>query len=280
MVLDQSYPPARAGLVLTDTDSGRTFFVLPWQNRSLVGTLDQPAELSEHPRAADQDLDDLLRQLRKVLDPPPKKEQVRATWSGLRALIRRSEIDDSALSPHKFVIDTSSSGLLTIAGGKWTSYRLMAEKLVDRVVAENALQAKPCQTKTLSLQGAAGWQPTGWQLLAKHFLLDEPTARYLHASYGTRAPEVAKLAVGELLEPLAEGFACIGAEVVYAVKCELAERAMDVLARRLPLALLDRQAARKASGRVVQLMAFENSWTPDRRLAEQQLVEQRLLDAL
>ncbi len=280
IILDQSYPPPRAGMLLRVADAEETLFVLPWLGRCLVGTVSRSAELSEHPQTSAADLDYLLRLLQKVLDPVPKKGDIRAVWSGLKPLIRGAETNKSPLRQDDFVIDATPNGLLTIVGGKWTSYRKMAEKLVDRVVSARTLPAKPCGTRELHLQGGGGWQPTGWQLLAKHFLLDEATARYLHASYGTRATEVAKLAVGPLLEPLVEGFACIGAEVVYAVKNELAERAIDVLARRMPLALLDTQRARQAAGQVIQLMAEEKSWSPARRLAEQQLVEQRLTEAL
>ncbi len=280
IVLDTNYPPPKAGLLLSETEDNRVLFVLPWQRRCMVGTTDRAAELSEHPKATQEEVDYLLRHLQRVLDPPPRRENICAVWSGLRPLVRNSQAADTSTLLRDFLIEESPSGLFTIAGGKWTSYRRMSEKLVDQVVAKRNLTARPCQTEDLRLLGGEDWQPTGWQKLAKDYLLDERTARYLHANYGTRASAVAALAGGPLLEPLAPGYLCIGAEVVYAVRHELAETAIDILARRLPLALLDTQAARQAGERVVKLIAQEKGWDAARCAEEHSQLEQRLSQAL
>ncbi len=280
IVLDETYPPPKAGLLLTETKDKRVLFVLPWQRRCMVGTTDQAAELSEHPKATEEEVDYLLRHLQQVLYPSPQRENICAVWSGLRPLVRNPQATDTSKLLRDFVIEESPAGLFTIAGGKWTSYRRMGEKLVDRVVTGRAISAGPCRTEQLCLIGGEDWQPTGWQALAKNYLLDERTARYLHANYGTRATAVAKLAVGKLLEPLAAGYLCIAAEVVYAARHELAERAIDILARRLPLALLDTQAAKLAGERVIELVAVEKGWDQARCGAEAQLLEQRLSEAL
>lgn len=280
IVLDQHYPPSQAGLLLAETEDERVLFVLPWQGRCLVGTTDQKAELAEHPQPTEAEVRYLLRHLQKVLDPPPTQENIRAVWSGLRPLVQDAEATDTAELLRDFVIEDSLAGLLSIAGGKWTSYRRMAEKLVDQVVATRGFAAATCRTKELHLTGGEGWQPTGWQPLAKDYLLDEQTARHLHANYGTRASAVAKLAVGPLLAPVVDGFLCIGAEVVYAARHELAERAIDVLARRMPLALLDTEAAGQAGGQVIKLMRAEKDWCQQRCHEELKLLEKRLSTGL
>ncbi len=169
LVLDAGYPPPKAGLLLSETEDQRVLFLLPWQGRCLVGTTDQAAELREHPQVVEEDIDYLLRHLSQVLDPAPTRENITAVWCGLRPLVHDPRAHDSARVLRDFVIEESSSGLFTIAGGKWTSYRRMAEKLVDKVVANLNLNAAACLSKDLPVHGAQGWQPGGWQQLVTDF---------------------------------------------------------------------------------------------------------------
>ncbi len=280
IVLDESYPPPQAGLLITETEDDRVLFVLPWMGRCLVGTTDQEAGLNEHPQVAQKDIDYLLRHLQKVLDPPPTADNITASWSGLRPLVHDPKAHDSSRILRDFVIEESVSGLFTIVGGKWTSYRRMAEKLVDRVVASRRFSVAACQTETLAVHGAENWHPNGWQTLVDAFSLSEATARYLHASYGCYATEVARLAAQDLSAQLADSTPCIEAEVLYACRSELAERAIDVLVRRLPLALLDNDLAKQAAPRVLDLMSAEKGWDAQRCAAEKQLLEKRLSVAL
>ncbi len=280
LVLDESYPPPQAGLLLNETEDDRVIFVLPWQGRCLVGTTDRPDALAEHPLVAEEDVTYLLRHLQKVLDPPPQRENITATWSGLRPLVQDPKATDSARILRDFVIERSPSGLFSIVGGKWTSYRRMAEKLVDRVVADAGLTASACTTKNLPILGAENWQPHGWTGLQNQFSLPPATARHLHASYGSRAHLVAEIAAAGYSAPLIETFPCIEAEILFACRCEFAERLGDVLARRLPLAVLDTQVARQVAGRVLELMALEKGWGEARQAAEQELFNKRLAQGL
>lgn len=280
IVLDSSYPPPQAGLLLTETEDDRVLFVLPWQGRCLVGTTEQVTELCEHPEVSESDIDYLLRHVKTVLDPPPKKENITAGWSGLRPLVRDPKAQDSARILRDFIIEESPGGLFTIAGGKWTSYRRMAEKLVDRVVASRNFSAGLCQTKTLAVHGAENWQPNGWQALAAEFSLSQETARHLHENYGCHAVDVARIAEQGFASPLTEALPCIEAEVIYACRYELAERVIDLLARRLPLALLDSRLAQQVAPQVLDLMCRERGWTEQRRAEENRLLEKRLTLAL
>jgi glycerol-3-phosphate dehydrogenase len=280
ILLDRRYPPPKAGLLIAETEDDRVLFVLPWQGRCLVGTTDQPAELQQHPSVADADIDYLLRHLENVLDPPPRRENITASWSGLRPLVRDPKADDSARLLRDFIIEQSPSGLFSIVGGKWTSYRRMAEKLVDRVVEAKSYQASACQTENLPVHGAEQWQPNGWRQLMSDFSLPAEIARYLHNNYGSHADKVAQLAAEGYQQQLCSELPCIEAEVVYACRYELAERASDVIARRLPVALLDTDLAKQAAPRVLQLMAQEYHWPAERLTLEQQLLEQRLTIAL
>lgn len=280
IMLDESYPPPQAGMLLSETEDGRVLFVLPWQGRCMVGTTDQHAELSEHPPVRQDDIDYLLRHLQKVIDPPPSSANVSASWVGLRPLVQNPKAHDSARILRDFTIEESVSGLYSIAGGKWTSYRRMAEKLVDRVVEGRSFIAGHCKTKALPVTGAENWQPNGWWLLVDNFSLSEPVARYLHQSYGCHAERIAHLAAERYGQPLATGFPCLEAEVIHACQFELAERAIDILARRLPLALIDQRLAQQAAPRVLELMSMEKRWSSQRLAEEKSLIEKRLTVAL
>lgn len=280
IVLDESYRPPQGGLLLSETEDGRVLFVLPWQGRCLVGTTDQPADLSEHPRVSRDEINYLLRHLQAVLDPPPTSDNVSASWSGLRPLVQDPQAHDSARILRDFVIEESSSGLYSIVGGKWTSYRRMAEKLVDRVVDGRSLMAEVCKTKELPVFGSENWQPNGWRQLTTDFSLEESVARYLHTNYGCHAERVAQIADEGYAQQLADGFPCLEAEVVYACRFELAERAIDLLARRLPLALLDQNIAEQAAPRVLELMRSEHNWSAQRFTEEKGVLKKRLSVAL
>ena len=276
IVLDQHYPPPKAGLLLTETEDQRVLFLLPWQGRCLVGTTDSAACLEEHPKVTEAEIDYLLRHLQPVLDPPPTRQNVTASWSGLRPLVRDPEATDTAHMLRDCVIEESPSGLFSIVGGKWTSYRRMAEKLLDQLVAKKGLQVAKCQTRDLPVRGASGWHPLGWQQLVSNYALLETTARHLHATYGSCASQVAEIAVHGFDARLAGEFPAIEAEVIYACRYELAERPIDVLARRLPLALLDTGLSKQVSARVLALMAAEFEWNATRIRQEKDLLSERL----
>jgi glycerol-3-phosphate dehydrogenase len=168
----------------------------------------------------------------------------------------------------------SSSGLITIAGGKWTTYRKMAEDAVDHAVGSDA--PAPSRTAQLPLVGAADFDPNHAAVLQTTYGLESDVASHLNRSYGDRAERVAELAVGGLGARLAAGHPNIEAEVVWAVRVELAQTPLDILARRTRIAFLDRAAAIEALPRVVSLLADELSWDADRRETEEKLALSRL----
>lgn len=282
IVLDKRFAPPDTGLMIPETEDGRVLFVLPWEGHALVGTTDEPAEVTEHPKPLDQEIDYLLRHITRYFNLKLDRSDVKASWSGLRPLVRDLEATDTASLARDHVIELSAAGLLTIAGGKWTTYRKMAEDTVDHALRCFSLVAlKPaCQTEQLPLLGGAGYKALGAEtLLEKHgFAAD--IASYLHRTYGDQAEQVAQLAGGGEGVRLVQGHPILEAEVVYAVRHEMAERVIDVLARRTPLALLDTAAAGSAVARVVELMAQELGWDQGRCEEERRLAELRLNEGL
>ncbi len=266
LVLPARFSPADTGLLIPKTEDGRVLFLLPWLGHTLVGTTDNPAQVSDEPRPAAADIEYMLRHVRAYFDLPVSEADVLSSWTGLRPLVGHEkaagdsrggvkEPTGTARLSRDHTIVTSESGMITITGGKWTTYRKMAEDAVDLAVERGALAAGPCLTHKLPLVGAVGFEPGGAAALRQEFGLDADVAEHLHQSYGGRAREVARLATAGLGGRLAPGHPFIEAEVVHARDSELALSAEDVLARRTRLAFLDSRAAESATARVSELLA-------------------------
>ena len=267
IVLDQRFAPPDTGLMIPETEDGRVLFILPWEGHALVGTTDEPAPLSEHPRPLDAEIDYLLRHARSYFDLQIERSDIKATWSGLRPLVANPTASDTAALTRDHILQTSPSGLVTLAGGKWTTYRKMAQDTVDYAINYFSLDpaVKGCQTAHLPLIGSSDFELLGGTELAEHFALDEETASYLNRCYGDQADQLLELGRStDTLRPLVTGHPFLEAEVIYAVRFELAQRVIDILARRTHLAIVDTRAAQQAIPRVVELMAAELGWNQKR----------------
>jgi len=282
IILDKRFAPPDAGLMIPETEDGRVLFVLPWENHALVGTTDEPAEVTEHPQPLDKEIDYLLRHVTRYFNLQVTRSDVKAVWSGLRPLVSDPKATDTAKLARDHVIEDSSDGLLSIAGGKWTTYRKMALDTVDHAFKQFDLAApKPtCQTEKLPILGSANYSDKGDLELINNYDFDPDIAAYLNRTYGDQAEQVAKLAQEGYGARLVENHPVLEAEILYAARYELAERVIDVLARRTPLALLDTEAAKQAAPRVLEIMAEELGWDEQRCTEEKQLVEKRLTEAL
>lgn len=173
------------------------------------------------------------------------------------------------------MINVSKSGLLTIAGGKWTTYRSMAEETIDRAIVEYKLKPQgPCNTTQLQLLGSHGWNKMMYVSLVQHFGLETDVAQHLSNTYGDRAWEVCSMADatglrfpvhGKRLDP---AHAYIEAEVKFACRREYAATAVDIIARRTRLSFLDAEAALDVLPRVIDIMSSELGWNRSRQESE------------
>ncbi len=281
IILDKRFAPPDTGLLIPKTEDGRVLFVLPWEGHALVGTTDEPAEVVEHPRPSKEDISYLLRHIARYFDLQISESDIKAAWSGLRPLIFDPKASDTAKLTRDHLIDQCPSGLITIAGGKWTTYRKMAQDVVNLAVRRFALKTRgKSRTDRIYLMGGADYDPQGGAGLAEEYGLDAKIAWHLNRAYGDRAGEVAKIAASGYGALLAKDHPYLEAEVLYSVRHECAEHAMDVLGHRTSLAMLDTTAAMEASGRVIDLMAIESGWDSDRCRKEEQLVQDRLTLAI
>jgi len=245
LVFDRSFLRSETALMVPRTSDGRVLFVIPWHGHTVAGTTDTPLDApSLEPRALDEEIEFILETAARYLARPPKREDVLAVYVGLRPLVK-GEGKTSTLS-RDHVIHVDSSGLLTITGGKWTTYRHMAEDCVDHAITLARLRDEPCPTKMLHIHG---YQETHAELTND----DDPLA-----IYGADAASIRELAVDpELAKRLHPDLPYIGAEIVWGARAEMARTVEDALARRTRSLFLNAAAAIAMAEPAAKLLARE-----------------------
>jgi len=244
-------------------------FLLPWERHVIVGTTDEPIEIVDKPVAPEEDVAYLLDYVRRYFNTDVSEKDVKAAWCGIRPLVFDPKAKDTSQLAREHVIFESNSGLITIAGGKWTIYRLMAEHTVDRAVSVGKLNPlRGCVTHDMRLVGGCSIAPDADKVLAQRAGLPLDVATSLISSYGDEAEKIVALIPEYGMERLAEGHPFLEVEVLHAMRAEMAVHAADVLIRRMTLALTDTEAALAAADRVVELMAAELGWDEARRAEE------------
>ncbi|KAJ3508436.1 hypothetical protein NLJ89_g5753 [Agrocybe chaxingu] len=272
ITLPNYYSPRKMGLLDPATSDGRVIFFLPWQGNTIAGTTDTPARVTRDPQASEDDIRWVLEEVRRYLSPDIKvrRGDVLSAWSGLRPLVRNPGAEKTEGLVRNHMIHVSESGLLTIAGGKWTTYRAMAEETIDQAVKTFGLDGRVksgCVTDTVRLVGSDAWSRNMFIGLIQTYGLETEVAKHLSDNYGDRAWTVCSLAepTGERWplhgKRLISSYPFIDAEVRYAVRHEYALTAIDVLARRTRLSFLNAAAAFEALPTVVDLMADELGWS-------------------
>ena len=280
IVLPGQFAPPDTGIMIPKTEDGRVLFILPWQGGCIVGTTEEPAAPGDAPAASDKDVEYLLRHLGRYFNLKVKSSDIRARWAGLRPLVHDPFTADTAELARDHIISCSPTGLITIVGGKWTTYRKMALDTVDFALMSAGLAPRGgCRTDRIMLHGGEGFRPEGGTELATAYALDPDVALHLHSAYGDRSVEVAKLCRGTMGERLVPGHPYLKGEVLYAVRHEMAFCAVDFLERRIPLALLDQAAALAAAPIVLEIMADELGWDQARMAEERQELDLRLSGA-
>jgi len=245
MVVDQSFMPARNALLVPKTRDGRVLFIVPWLGKLILGTTDTPREdLAAEPSPFHEEVEFILNESARYLKRAPKRSDVLSVWVGLRPLVRAPSDDDpntKALSREHTVV-VGSSGLVTVTGGKWTTYRAMAEDVLIECARHKLIEKRPAGG-TIKLRLVGATEHKG------HPLYEAPG---LH-SYGSEADSVARLpgAAIELADGLTE------AMVRFAARQEYARTVEDILARRSRLLFLDARAAIGLADRVGEILAEE-----------------------
>ncbi|OAA63451.1 FAD dependent oxidoreductase [Niveomyces insectorum RCEF 264] len=305
IVLPGNLCPNGMGLIDAATSDGRVVFVLPWEGHTLAGTTDAPCTIERDPMATQDEVNFILKEVGKMISPAAHLSQkdILAAWSveGIRPLVRNPHSKNTESLVRSHLVTVSPSGLLTCAGGKWTTYRQMAEDAVDKAIETFHLtprriplpdisgaqllsddNARPtsaafatgkCLTKSIQLIGAHGYSPQlPAQLREVYPAVDADIAEHLARNYGDRAWAI--LSTASTAAPLSAvrrllpAWPITEAEIRHGVRSEAACTAADVLSRRTRLAFVDVDAARQALPRIIDIMAEELDWSEARRQSE------------
>jgi glycerol-3-phosphate dehydrogenase len=233
----------------------RSVFVVPWGDFTYVGTTDTDYDGPvDDPQCTAEDVEYLLRALNFAIEEPVTTADVLATWAGLRPLLRSAQTERTADLSRRHGVRVSESGVITITGGKLTTYRRMAADTVDQAARVLGRRTR-CRTKKLSILGAEGHDASGDSL--------EPSVHeHLAGRYGSESQAILDLVAHDrdLGEPLVPGLPYLRAEAIHAVRHEMARTLDDVLSRRTRARLLARDASAAAAESVAALIGPELGW--------------------
>lgn len=244
LVFDKSFLPLENALMIPNTSDGRILFVIPWKGKTLVGTTDTPIEKLElEPKALEKEIEFVLETAQNYLVKSPRRADILSIFVGIRPLVKKDKTKNTAALPRDHTIEIDESRLLTITGGKWTTYRRMAEDAVNHAIAKTDLPEKSCLTKNLQIHGSGKGAKTFSDL----------------SIYGSDAEKIQKLIdenpyLAEKIHPVLSY--CL-AEVIWAIRFEMARSVEDVLARRTRALFLNAQAAIECAPKVAEIMAQE-----------------------
>ena len=245
LVLDKSFLRGSHAIMIPKTSDDRVLFAVPWHEKVVVGTTDTKiGEISIEPRALEEEVEFILQNAAQYLEKSPGRADVKSVFAGLRPLAASQESDEKTKEisrSHKLVI--SQSGMITVIGGKWTTYRKMGEDIIDKALLLAGLEEKTCVTKNMPVHG-----------YVKH--VDRADHLYV---YGSDLPKIKSLLTTdpELNKQIDPRLPYYRAEVVWAVREEMARTIEDVLARRTRALLLDAEASIAMAPIVAELIAKE-----------------------
>ncbi len=259
LVLPRFFFPRDTALMIPSTSDGRVLFAIPWHKHVLLGTTDTATQdYSDEPRPLEQEVDYLLTHAAKYLSKAPTRSDVLSAFAGLRPLVKHAGVKSTAKLSRDHSVVISKYGLISLTGGKWTSYRAMAEDTVNQAEKVGKLPRRPCMTQSLKIYGAQNEHA-----LRKAVLVQEEP---------------------ELAEPLIEGLPYTAADIVYAAKYEMARSVADCLSRRTRILLLEAKRSLEIAPLVAKLLAKclnkDEAWEQSQVEAYAKLAEGYILEDL
>ncbi len=231
LVFDGSFLDSETALMIPKTSDGRVLFAVPWNGKTLVGTTDTPIEKAElEPQPLAEEIEYILATCQNYLVKTPQRKDILSVFAGIRPLVKSTGTKNTAKLSRDHTVEIDDANLLTLTGGKWTTYRNMAEDAIDRAIDVCGLPKKECRTKDLKIKNSAPETIAG-------IITENPV-------------------FGELIH---KDFAYQKAEIINAIRFEMARTVEDILARRTRMLFLDAKAAIEISREVAEVMAVEMS---------------------
>jgi glycerol-3-phosphate dehydrogenase len=244
LVFDRSFLPGNNAILVPHTKDGRVMFAIPWLGHTLVGTTDTPVkETSLEPIAFDDEIEFMLETAKLYLAKKPSRSDILSVYAGIRPLVKAGDSGNTAALSRDHTIQIDKSGLLSVTGGKWTTYRNMAQGCVDQAAVLANLPEKQCRTQELNIHG---YSPNAADFGSLSF-------------YGSDAPAIRKIIAGDpvLGRPLDSELPYVAGEVIWAARMEMARTVEDVLARRTRALFLNAKAAIRMAPKVASILAGE-----------------------
>ncbi|TLD70270.1 glycerol-3-phosphate dehydrogenase/oxidase [Phragmitibacter flavus] len=244
IVLSRDFLPGNTAIMVPHTRDGRVMFAIPWHGHALVGTTDTAiTDTPLEPLALDEEITFILETASSYLAKDPTRDDILSVFTGIRPLVKAGDANNTAALSRDHTIHIASSGLLTIAGGKWTTYRKMAEDAVDHAIVLAHIEERPCITKDLHLHG-----------------FHQHSANFGELSYyGSDARSIEQLIRDnpDLGKPLHPDLPIVAAQVIWAARHEMARTVEDFLARRTRALFLNSKASQSMAPEVARLLAQE-----------------------
>lgn len=258
IVLDKSFLASDSAIMIPKTEDGRVLFLIPWYDKIVAGTTDTPLDdISNEPKALDEEIDFILRTAANYLTKKPTRDDVLCIFAGLRPLAANPDKPTATKEvSRRHKISLAKSGLLSITGGKWTSYRRMAEETINRGIKAGLIENRKCITRNYS------FYPEKLDLRTERLKI-----------YGEQAIEIEKMIsdnpeLGELFNP---GLPYTKAEIIWICRNEMPLKLEDILARRTRALFLDTKISSKIAPEIAGIMAKELNFTKE--WAENQIKE-------
>lgn len=278
LVIDKKFSIPEMGILIPKTSDGRVLFILPWEGHTLVGTTDNKSEIVSKPLTTEEDIQYVLSEVSKYFSTTLDRRNVKSYWTGIRPLVSDPEAADTSQLARDHVVNVNSeSGLITVTGGKWTTYRVMGEHAINKVVETLGLSGAKYKSKTesIKIKGADNYSSNYAHELQEKFAISLDIAEHLATSYGTDSEKV----IGthrNLFERIHPQHPFILAEIYYAIHNESARKITDIMSRRFRFSMLDLQACSESLEKIANIMAEQLKWSPEETLKEIELAKKEL----
>ena len=259
----------KEGILIPNTSDGRVIFILPYLNHFLIGTTDNITIYEENPKAKNEEIEYLLNEVNKYFEKAIKKEDILSSWSGIRPLVKNENKNETQRLVREHIITTSKNGLITIVGGKWTTYRKMAEDLVDFLVDNKYLEKqKDCETKKHKLFENS-LNETELDKLMNFYPISKATKESLKTLYGSSCTQILNIANEkdnfELINP---NLPYLKAQIAYCITYEFVKKPIDFLSRRISLCFINKKLALDCVDAVCDEMGNLLSWDEEMIIKE------------
>ncbi len=244
LVCDKSFLQSENALMIPQTSDGRVLFAIPWHGKTLIGTTETPLKKAQsEPQAFESEIEFILENVKDYLAKPPRREDITSVFAGIRPLVKSENTKNTASLSRDHTIEIDAANLLTITGGKWTTYRKMAEDAINQAIRSANLPVKKCVTENLKIHG----------------FCETPDNYGNLAIYGSDAREIQDLIEENpyFAEKLHESLIYTKAEIIWAVRNEMAQTIEDVLARRTRILFMDARTAIEIAPKTAKIMAEE-----------------------